>query len=407
MNDHVREVFVNVCLVTAFLARPFLALYRSLAHVFAFSLDSPTRPDPLFSCNHSRGPTQLAHMAAVSHENSPNLGPAPSKKSTFSPLANTYSRFASWRAALGLPNPGTVENLQKEVKSTHLNNFIFDGARADLMKGLSMDPAFQVTHSFQLASQSAPPTYSFGALFANAKVLLQGNVDHEGNVSGRFQQNWSVSNTSKVQAQLGMQPGHTMIQLEHDYSGQDYTLNGKVINPSPLDGSGIYVGSYLQSVSKNLALGIETLYQRAALDQAEMSSSYLAKLTGSDGKWIATAQFQPIGVLQATYWHKLSEKVEAAADLQVIAAPMRRDAIATLGTKYDLRMSTFRAQLDSTGKVSAWLEQRMAPSFAFTIAGEIDHFKNAAKVGVGVMIESTSLTPEEMGMVPPPGQPHF
>lgn len=54
--------------------------------------------------------------------------------------------------------------------ATHLNNFIFDGARADLMKGLSMDPAFQVTHSFQLASQSTPPTYSFGALFANAKV---------------------------------------------------------------------------------------------------------------------------------------------------------------------------------------------------------------------------------------------
>lgn len=54
--------------------------------------------------------------------------------------------------------------------ATHLTNFIFDGARADLMKGLSMDPAFQVTHSFQLASQSTSPTYSFGALFANAKV---------------------------------------------------------------------------------------------------------------------------------------------------------------------------------------------------------------------------------------------
>jgi mitochondrial import receptor subunit TOM40 len=33
--------------------------------------------------------------------------------------------------------------------------------------------------------------------------------------------------------------------------------------------------------------------------------------------------------------------------------------------------------------------------------------QNAAKVGVGVMIESTSLTPEEMGLVPPPGQAHF
>lgn len=27
--------------------------------------------------------------------------------------------------------------------------------------------------------------------------------------------------------------------------------------------------------------------------------------------------------------------------------------------------------------------------------------QNAAKVGVGVMIESTTLTPEEMGMPPP------
>jgi len=72
-------------------------------------------------------------MAAISHENSPNsnLGPytqtpAPSKNSTFFPFANAYSRFASWRAALGLPNPGAVENLQKEVKS-ELFAIIFKG----------------------------------------------------------------------------------------------------------------------------------------------------------------------------------------------------------------------------------------------------------------------------------------
>jgi hypothetical protein len=65
-------------------------------------------------------------MVASSHEKTPSLGPytetsAPSKSSTlfpvFSPLANVYSRFSSWRAALGLPNPGSVENLQKEAKS--------------------------------------------------------------------------------------------------------------------------------------------------------------------------------------------------------------------------------------------------------------------------------------------------
>lgn len=31
--------------------------------------------------------------------------------------------------------------------------------------------------------------------------------------------------------------------------------------------------------------------------------------------------------------------------------------------------------------------------------------QNSAKVGVGVMIESASFTPEEMGMMPPPGYP--
>lgn len=39
--------------------------------------------------------------------------------SFFSPVApfyNVYDRFSQWRTDLGLPNPGTVENLQKEVK---------------------------------------------------------------------------------------------------------------------------------------------------------------------------------------------------------------------------------------------------------------------------------------------------
>ena len=38
-------------------------------------------------------------------------------------------------------------------------------------------------------------------------------------------------------------------------------------------------------------------------------------------------------------------------------------------------MATFRAQLDPTGKVSALLEQRIAPTFAVLVSGEIDHFK--------------------------------
>ena len=163
--------------------------------------------------------------------------------------------------------------------------------------------------------------------------------------------------------------------MEHDYTGPDYSLNLKALNPSPVDGSGIFIGSYLQSVTKNLALGTEVLLQRGGPLEIPAAPSYLAKYTGSDKSWIATAQIQPMGMLSATYWQKLNEKVEAAADLQVMVANGKREGVATLGAKYDLRMATFRGQVDSTGKVSALLEQRFAPTFSFMVAGEIDHFK--------------------------------
>ncbi|KAG8901134.1 hypothetical protein FRB99_005550, partial [Tulasnella sp. 403] len=355
-------------------------------------------------------------MAAQLNEKVPSVPPtlvstpAPSSSrssvlgTVASPFTNLYSRFTDWKAGFDLPNPGTVENLQKEVKQTHLTNYIFDGARADLTKGLSMDPAFQVTHSFSLASQNSPASYHFGAVYATANLLLQGGVGDDGNLTARLNKQWSTNNLSKVQAQLGKgATTQNMIILEHDYTGSDYSLNFKAMNPSPANGSGIYIGNYLQSVTKNLALGVEALYQRPTPDIGEFSTSYLLKYTGTKKDWIATAQMPAPGVLQASYWHKLSEKVEVAADMQMVVAPQRREAITTLGAKYDFRMATFRAQVDSTGKVSALLEQKFAPTFAFLFAGEIDHFKNAAKVGVGVMIESTSLTPEEMGYGPQAG----
>jgi mitochondrial import receptor subunit TOM40 len=86
------------------------------------------------------------------------------------PIANTYTRFEAWKDSFGLYQPGTAENLTKEIKQTHLTNFLFDGARADLTKGLSLNPAFQVTHSFSLASATAPPMYNFGAIYADNKV---------------------------------------------------------------------------------------------------------------------------------------------------------------------------------------------------------------------------------------------
>ena len=60
---------------------------------------------------------------------------------------------------------------------TLLDNYFFEGGKADLMKGLSINPAFQVTHSFALGGQSSGPmgavnagTYNFGAVYVSDQV---------------------------------------------------------------------------------------------------------------------------------------------------------------------------------------------------------------------------------------------
>src|ERR1700679_1795455 len=105
-----------------------------------------------------------------------------------------------------------------------------------------------------------------------------------------------------------------MVHLEHDYQGSDYSANFKALNPSPIDFGGMYFASYLQSITNNFAVGFESLHQRAS-GMSDTSTSYLAKYTGSKKDWIATAQLQPSGALQATYWQKLGDRVEAAQHL--------------------------------------------------------------------------------------------
>ena len=129
-------------------------------------------------------PPVLSETPAASTSKTGALG-------AFSPVTNVFNRFASWRASLGLTSPGSIERLATESKSMlscyytayDLNTNMFllidtiisnplDGARADLSKILSVEPAFQVTHSFQLASQTQPSAYYLSTVYAASKVYI-------------------------------------------------------------------------------------------------------------------------------------------------------------------------------------------------------------------------------------------
>ncbi|KAL1860566.1 hypothetical protein VTK73DRAFT_7282 [Phialemonium thermophilum] len=319
------------------------------------------------------------------------------KNPVASGLSDVLRSFTERREKLGLSNPGSTENIAREVqRDVFLNNFMFTGIRADLTKAFSFSPLFQVSHAFSMGERLNP--YTFAALYGTNKVFLQGNVDNEGQLSTRCNYRWGPSTVTKTQFQIAPAgAGQDMAQFEHEYTGRDFTASLKAINPSYLEGglTGIFIGSYLQSVTPKLALGLETVWQRGGLTQPpDTGVSYMARYKSND--WIATAQLQAQGALNATYWRRLSEKVQAGVDMTLSLAPsgglmgggLQKEGITTFGVKYDFRMSTFRAQLDSKGKLACLLEKRVAAPVTMTFGADVDHVTQQAKIGVGITIEA-------------------
>lgn len=328
-------------------------------------------------------------------------------------LCDTIKTVQSRRQALNLPNPGTIENINKETsKDVFLTNFFFTGLRADLNKSLSMNPAFQLSHSFSCGSPVLTP-YSVAAFYGTDNVLLQGNLDNEKSLSARMHYGWTRDIVSKASVQIAN--GQTMCQLEQDVKGCDYSLNFKALNPSLIDGvfTGVATGSILQSLTPKLALGLEALYSRQiSAYPADAAVNYYARYVSND--WIASLSMQASGSVLASFYRKVSDKVEAGVETSVslggqqqmmMGMPPTIEAQTTIGAKYEFRQSSFRGQINSDGKVSCYLEQRVLPVMSILFAGEIDHKTQQPRIGVGLSLEAGGEEPfqhaEAMGLSQP------
>lgn len=100
----------------------------------------------------------------------PTTLPTPRTNGIFDRLVDAYQSFHDRRAALGLSNPGPVDEISKEVeRSVFLKNQTFSGLRAELNKSFSIYPLFQISHAFSTGSQMLSP-YTFLALYGTNNV---------------------------------------------------------------------------------------------------------------------------------------------------------------------------------------------------------------------------------------------
>ena len=214
------------------------------------------------------------------------------------------------------------------------------------------------------------------------------------------------NNVTKVTLQISEgQP--TMCQLEQDYQASDFSLNFKTLNPSAAsDGSftGVAVGSILQSITPQLAIGLEAIYSKGqAMSPADAAVSYMTRFVSAKQDWIFSGQLQANGAAVASFWRKVSPNMEAGLEtsLQASMLPIMDPVIGqpigfqpaiegatTLGCKYEYRQSVFRGSIDSNGKVGCFLERKILPTLSVLFCGEIDHFKNESKLGAGLQFET-------------------
>lgn len=90
--------------------------------------------------------------------------------SVFKKLQGYYNAYSEKRESLGLPNPGTIDNISKEVqRDVFTNNHSFSGLRAELTKAFSVAPMFQVCHALSMGSQQLQP-YQYMVLYGSPKV---------------------------------------------------------------------------------------------------------------------------------------------------------------------------------------------------------------------------------------------
>lgn len=346
-----------------------------------------------------------------------------SSNPVFSFVNDVYGNFNDHRKAIGLMNPGTFENLNKEVsKDVFLTQYFFTGLRADLNKTFCLNPPFQTSHSLSIGSKTMPP-YAFSALFASDTLFAQGSIDNQYNLNGRLNYSWAKECISKVTLQLS-QSSQSMVQLEQDFQGVDYSINLKALNPSVLNGelTGVIVGSLLQSVTQNLAIGLETVYSRInPSDPADAATSYVFRYK-SPNNWMCSGQLQSQGSIVGSYWRKVSDQLEAGIETQlqgsakpvsdgkgnIIGIQSLFEGLTTIGAKYEFRQSVFRGQVDSDGKVAAFLEKRILPTVSILFSGEIDHWKEENRLGLGLQFEAPGneqIMMMQQGLVDANGNP--
>jgi len=237
------------------------------------------------------------------------------------------------------------------------------------------DRSFQISHAISMGSAIDPPAYNFAPNVLYDKItMLSGRIDTEGQLMARWQQEVGDDTTFRLSGQASNEPHSSIAHLEMDHKGDGWFGTFKWGFP------GAYVLSYMQYITPNLSLGLDTVYHhKQGISLLTLGGRY------ETPKSITSALISPTGHVMAAFDRKITERINFASELNMAVPTL--DANFALGFEYTLRTSHIKARMDTNMKVHCVLEEMLNQNTRFCVSAELDHSKKTYRFGIGVMMQ--------------------
>ena len=161
--------------------------------------------------------------------------------------------------------------------------------------------------------------------------------------------------------------------IEIDYNRGDTSIGLKVTHEK------LAVLSYFQSVTPKFAAGVESVYHPT---QSLLLNRYVAQYDNRED--VTTVSMGDNGAFHANYARRVNDRLTLASELRFDANS--RESQFKVGYKWSLRQAQFKGTISSDGVVAATLEELISPALKLSLSGQISHFTNQYRFGIGATV---------------------
>jgi len=287
--------------------------------------------------------------------------------------------------------PGRFEDILRDSKTAAGENELFDGFR--LVWQQTITPILQLGHTFSIGhtdENTSPYQFTTDLILRDKNPLMQAGNRYvsKGQMTSQFGGEWKFSPIfGAIAMRFFLQNGRTA-ENKHEYQwvvemdrrGMDSSFQFKAVK------GGMFTISFLQSISKSIAVGIEQTFVHS---QAVNMWSYGAMWQRRHNNSSFEAHVTPaLSRYSFAYVQKPSDRLSLVTDLVISPNEKKQtvQTVASVGASFTFSQSQFKTSFNTNQQLTVLLLEDLAmtvpvvANFCFNV----DLKKGTVKTGIGL-----------------------